>query len=146
MKRFSEALDKALEEVVETRVSERIDHLNSVIEAQKEEIEHNVKLVAIQEEENLALKIENDNLRAVNLALTEFIDRARDMMNTMDDEFNGLLRATRDMESTIESLTRELDQRAQAELMRAIRKEGYYGKMVQEYKRGYKRFCCRPLR
>lgn len=130
MERFSEALDKALEEVVETRVSERIDHLNSVIEAQKEEIEHNVKLVAIlrtrigeQEEENLALKIENDNLRAVNLALAEVIDRARDLMNTMDDEFNGLLRATCDMESTIESLTRELDQRAQAELKRAIREE-----------------------
>lgn len=130
MERFSEALNKALEEVVETRVSERIDHLNSVIEAQKEEIEHNVKLVATlrtrigeQEEENLALKIENDNLRAVNLALAEVIDRARDLMNTMDDEFNGLLRATCDMESTIESLTRELDQRAQAELKRAIREE-----------------------
>lgn len=105
MERFSEALNKALEEVVETRVSERIDHLNSV------------------EEENLALKIENDNLRAVNLALAEVIDRARDLMNTMDDEFNGLLRATCDMESTIESLTRELDQRAQAELKRAIREE-----------------------
>ena len=99
MESFSEALDKALEEVVEARVSERI------------------------EESNLALKIENDNLRAVNLALTEVIDRARDLMNTMDDEFNGLLRATRDMESTIESLNRELDHRAQAELMRAIRKE-----------------------
>lgn len=109
MERFSEALNKALEEVVETRVSERIDHLNSVIEAQKEE--------------NLALKIENDNLRAVNLAIAEVIDRARDLMNTMDDEFNGLLRATCDMESTIESLTRELDQRAQAELKRAIREE-----------------------
>ena len=105
MERFSEALNKALEEVVETRVSERIDHLNSV------------------EEENLALKIENDNLRAVNLALAEVIDRARDLMNIMDDEFNGLLRATCDMESTIESLTRELDQRAQAELKRAIREE-----------------------
>ena len=109
MKSFSEALDKALEEVVETRVSERIDHLNSVIEA--------------QEEENLALKIENDNLRAVNLALAEVIDRARDLMDTMDDEFNGLLRVTRDMESTIESLARELDHRAQEELMRATRKE-----------------------
>jgi len=87
-------------------LTKTLETLESIIEKQKEELGAMHGLV--RENVSLITKLQSKENQICSLA--ETLDRARDLMRVLDDEFGDLERNVRDIESSIGELQRELEE------------------------------------
>lgn len=120
MASFLEEITNALENVIETKVQERCQGLiaeNTRLFVEKQELGNQVQNLKELNDRLSALSAENDKLCEVLGAknqeiysLRETLDRVRELMAVLDDEFGDLERNVRDIESSIGELQRELEE------------------------------------